>query len=125
MSWQDQEELFANRGSEIYARSAICAATDSSSARCRRTCRDAKRIASLLCIVVKHSDCIEGVVAQIHADQSKFFQNIWGGGNDVTSHRLGLKNIEQFPGTGPDELRVGTYAHTFDSRGHHWHRIDA
>ena len=61
-------------------------------------------IPSSRCVIVKHLHCIERIIVEIVANKRKLLQDVISNGDNMTSDRVCMKNIQKFPWTGPDQL---------------------
>jgi hypothetical protein len=74
---------------------------------------------------VEHLDRFEGVLGEVFADQFELFEDVVGDGDDVATDLVGLEDVEQLAGTGPDEFLGWVRLHHLDGGGHQRHGVAA
>src|SRR5947208_13455160 len=66
-------------------------------------------ISRLARVVMEHLYGFEGVVVQVLSNDIEFRQNALRDGDDVAARIIGLKDVQQFSRTVPEEFDVGIF----------------
>src|ERR1035438_9776516 len=76
-------------------------------------------------VVVEHLHGLQGVLGEVFTNEGEFLEDVVGGGDDVAADCVGLENVQQLAGAGPDQLGVGGLGEYFHGGSHDWDGIAA
>src|SRR5687768_5948014 len=77
------------------------------SVRPRGTSARLERVARLPGVVVEHLHGVQRIGGQVLAHQGQLLEDVVGGGDDVAADGVGLEDVEELAGAGPQQLLLG------------------